>query len=639
MIDKGALQGAFFLQENSGYDGDMNILLSLVRSPRREYLLSLILTLALLGHYFFDVSSWMVLTAAIVGSLFPLYEASLALRDRRITIEAFNAFALVVSFATEEYTSAAFIALMLTFASWLDWKTETRATNAVEELLRLKPTTATRVVSDREETIEAESIRMGDILIVKNGDRIPADGVVIYGSASINEAPLTGESKPVEKGIGDLVYSSTISESGIVKLRATKVGADSTLERMARLIDEAGKNKSRAERLADRFAGYFLPIVLMAGALTYFITGNIAMTAALFLIVCADDIAVSIPLAVTAALGRSAKRGVIVKGGECLLALARVQTLAFDKTGTLTRGHFTLSRIALEPGVDEEKFWMLVGSAEKFSEHPVGRALYREALKRHSDLPDPGETIVYRGAGIAVHTGADRIAIGDDEIGEKEGFVIPVSVLDRYRKESSSVETTLMVFINRAFAGFVFIADTLRPEAPAALRSLKALGIEPVMLTGDQKDVAEAVGKHLGITEVKSALTPETKLKEIEALAKRGQLAMVGDGINDAPALVRADVGIAMGEGGIAVAVEAANVVILTDRLDRIPELIALSRKAVSVINIDIVIWVVTNIVGVILVFAGIATPAIAAAYNFLTDFLPLINSARLFRDNSTKPS
>lgn len=607
-------------------------------SPYREYILSVILVGALGEYYLLHETTQLVLGAALLGSILPARDAFSALRSRRITIEAFNFFALFVSFITGEYTSAAFIALMLTVASWLDWKTATRTFGAVEALLRLKPTKALRETIGQEEIIDAEIIKAGDILIVKEGDQIPADGVVIFGSALVNEASLTGESKPLEKAIGDEVYSSTVSEGGIIKIQATKVGQDSTLERMAVLIAEAAKNKSRAERLADRFAGIFLPLVLLAGVITYIITGNILMTAALFLIVCADDIAVSIPLAITAALGYAAKRGVIIKGGEWIRSLATIRTLVFDKTGTLTQGSFVLVRSEIDSSIGDNEFWTLVASVEKFSEHPVGKALYREARRNTTQpLLEPTDIKVLKGVGIVATVDGREVAIGNDAIVHSLGYVLDTTLEEKLSEDDAYDETSMSVFLNRRFVGKIGIADAIKGEASTALASLQKMGIRTVMLTGDKEAVARSVAKKLGLSEYYAEMTPETKLETIEQLSSGGALAMVGDGINDAPALARSDVGIAMGSKGTAVAVEAANIILVTDRLDRIVEMIALAKRTVSVVNADMGIWLITNVIGIALVFTGIATPAFAALYNLLTDFIPMINSARLFRQTSAK--
>ena len=479
------------------------------------------LSVGLLYHYLLGDAIPLLIIAVVVGSIVPIGGALDALRRKQITIEAFNFFALAVSFILGEITSAAFIVLMLAFASYLDWRTESRATNAVTELLKLKPSKAYRESGNEVIEIPADAVRAGDILVVKNGERIPVDGVVVYGSAFVNEASITGESKPTKKITGDEVYSSTLSESGVIKIRAIKVGSDSTIERMARLIEYAGKNKSKTERLADKFAGMFLPIVVAVGMVTYFITDDMKMTAALFLIVCADDIAVSIPLAVTASLGRAAKRGVIIKGGEWLQALSRVNILVFDKTGTLTYGHFTLSGSEVAPGVDKKHFWKAVAVTEKFSEHPIGRAIFKEATARDSNIPDPTKVEVVSGAGVWALWGTDEVLIGNEKILAAKGIIPAEDLSTRYEaKKSHGGVTVVYVYINSSFAGLLSVADTPRSEARESLRVLQKSGVRVIMLTGDNEEVARSVSAELGIREYRAGMTPETKLIEIERLTK-----------------------------------------------------------------------------------------------------------------------
>lgn len=614
-------------------------------SPYREYVVSSILGIALLFHYTNTFGGLtLIWVGALLGTIVPLLDTIDAIKRRTITIEAFNFLALVVSFATGQVLSAAFIALMLAFASYLDWRTESRATNAVEELLKLKPNKAERVEGDKTVEITSAEIKRGDILIVKIGGGVPADGVVTYGSAFVNEASLTGESVPREVIIGDQLYSGTIIETGVIKMRATNVGSDTTIDRMARLVLEASKKRSKAQRLADKFAGIFLPIVMVIGVLTYIVTHNISMTVAFFLIVCADDIAVSIPLAMTASLGRAAKRGVIIKGGEWIDAFAKTKIIVFDKTGTLTYGKFTLEHAEIVPGIDEKLFWGHIAIAEKYSEHPVGRTLFKEAIKhmQQEDIQDPDEIKVIKGGGIWVRIGSDEVVLGNQKALSESKLIADEKVISNFKSlEGSYLRTVLMVFINKEYAGIIAVGDTPKIEAKRSIERIRELGIRVIMLTGDNVSVAQDVSAQLGITEFRAGMTPEGKLLELEKLAKEGKLAMVGDGVNDAPALARADTGIAMGSGGTAVAVETANIIILTDELDRIPEMIVLARRTVSVVNLDMIIWAVTNIVGVGLVFTGIAGPVFAAIYNFATDFLPLLNSARLFHtplEENAKP-
>jgi len=608
----------------------------MTKLPGREYAIAVLVVLALALNFAFPQTRVFLLVSAIFGALPPVTRALGALAKRRITIDTFNSFALGISFATGEIRSGAFIVLMLAFADILDWHTKNRASKALEELLRLRPQTARKESEDKIIEIPQNQVVSGDILIVESGERVPVDGTVIFGKAWINESLVTGESVPVEKIIGENVFGSTLNESGMIKIRATNVGKDSTIERMAALIKQATKNKARSERLADRFAAMFLPIVLVIGFGTYILTKNMLMMAAVFLVACADDMAVAIPLALTAALGRAAKRGVVIKGGEWLETLSKTKTFVFDKTGTLTYGKFAVSDHHLEPRVSPEEFWHFVAIAEKFSSHPIGRTIFHEAAKRLKNIPDPDEFRISEGNGIIARIKTNEVIIGDEHIFTE--FNIPLNEslknkLHAERKEHGA--TTVLVAINKTFAGMITVTDIPRPEARESISALKKLGIAKIiMFTGDNEIIASRVSTTLGIDDFYASMNPEDKLRELERLEKNSIVAMVGDGINDAPALARADVGIAMGGGGAAVTVEAANIVILTDDLSRLPEMLKLSRRTLSVIKGDALLWVLTNVAGFTLVLTGLFGPALAAFYNFATDFLPLLNSVRLFRNS-----
>jgi heavy metal translocating P-type ATPase len=607
---------------------------SFFESPRREYWIAGFVVAGLVLDALFSQTGSFLLLAAVIGSLPTAWGAIESVRRQKVNIDVFNIFALGVSFATGEVFSAAFIVLMLDFARLLDWRTTSRARNAVEELLRLKPIKALRLTGGKREEVPIEAVQKGDILLIEEGVRIPADGVATFGMALVDESSVTGESVPVEKAIGDRLIAGTLNESGTMKMRVARTGKDSTLEQMAELIREAQRNKSRSERLADRFAAIFLPIVLLAGVAIYFFTRDILMTAALFLVACADDMAVAIPLAITASIGRAAERGVVVKGGEWLDALGKIDALVLDKTGTLTYGNFALQDIAIESGVREDEFWRAAAVAEKFSEHPVGRAIFKEAAKRVHTVPDPDEVKTYKGSGIEARFSGATVAIGDESLFAELHVKLPKHILEKLaEKRNRFGGTTVMVAMQKKFAGLISVADVPREEAKASVRALKELGVRHiVMFTGDSEAVASGVTAKLGLDSFRASMLPEDKLREIGKMAVEHEVAMVGDGVNDAPALARADVGIAMGSGGSAVAVESADIVILTDNLSRIPEMVQLGRRTSSIIRWDAVIWVATNVMGFTLVFAGLLGPALAAFYNFATDFLPLINSARLFQ-------
>jgi heavy metal translocating P-type ATPase len=600
--------------------------------PKRDYFIIVSVVLALALDYFVPGTQPVLIVVAGLGALPTAWEGVKGFLKLSITIEAFNFVALAVSFGLSEYHSTAFIVLMLSSASILEWRTSSQTKNAVKELLALKPRTAVVEINGKTEEVPADSLREGDVVVLTAGARVPADGVVIHGSIFINESSVTGESVPVEKVVGDRALSGTLGDSGAAKIRVTHVGKESTLERMAELIKEAAKNKSKNERVADRFAGIFLPIVLVVGLAAYYFSHSASMLAAVFLVACADDMAVAIPLAVSAAIGSAAKRGVVVKGGEWLDVLGKVKTVVLDKTGTLTFGNFTLNSIELVSGINETEFWKSVGSVERYSEHPVGRAIYKEALRRVADIPECEHMTTLKGSGVKAQLDGHEIIIGDESILDGLNAENTEKAQKAVNKHREKAETAAIVIVDGVFVGSFGIADTPRPEARASLESLRKGGVQKIAIfTGDNAQVAQAVAGGMGISEIFAGMSPEEKLKKLESMP--GPVAMVGDGINDAPALARADVSIAMGGGGTAVAVEAADIVILTDNLSRIPEMVALGKRTASVIHWDIIIWAVSNGVGFALVFTGIIGPALAAFYNFATDFLPLINSARLFRE------
>ena len=615
----------------------MRAIHALFEMPRREYLVSFFVVLSFFATWFFPAAKPLLVVAIVLGALPTFLEALRNLYDFKITIDVFNMLAVVVAFAAVEVQSGAFIVLMLSFARLLDHHTKNETRNSIQKLLSLKPEVATIEKAGLTEQIPSSEVRVGDTVVVKNGERVPVDGVVVYGEALINQAAVTGESVPAKKGVGDEVLSLSLNESGALKIRALHVGTDSLVDRMVRLMREASENKSRSERIADSFARLFLPIVALIGLVTYLVTKNASMTAALFLVACADDMAVAIPLAMTAALGSAARRGVIIKGGEYLDVLSRVDTLIFDKTGTLTYGSLGVSSVVLQPSFDEISFWRIVGSLEKFSEHPIGRALVHEALKKISDIPDPESFEVLRGEGVRGVVGGQEVAFGTLNLAQKMDAEIPPLFLSKSLKESLGTQSFLI--LNRKVVASVNFEDGDRPEARASIDAIRRLGVERIiMFTGDSEKVAMKVAARLGIDDVRSQMLPEEKLRALERLVKDGRVvAMVGDGINDAPALARAHVGIAMGNAGTAVAVEAADVVILHDDLSRISEMIVLSRKTMRVIRGDIAIWMVTNLVGFYFVFDSVFGPALAAFYNFATDFLPLVPSVTLFSRRTSR--
>lgn len=617
------------------------MLKTITKSPARELSIIGFVSLSIIFEFLFPKARILLIFCTVIGAIPTMSFALKALYKRKITIDVLNSFILFISFTLGEYRSASFIVLMLAFANLLEWKTTSRARHAVEELMRLKPDKAVKEIGDTILEVPAEEIVKDDVVVVEDGTRVPIDGVVIYGSAYINESSVTGESKPVHKVVGDRVISSTLNESGVIKVKATHVGEDSTIQKMAKLVKEAARNKSKSEKLADHFAAWFMPVLLVMGGVTYLITRNIHMTTALFLVACADDMAVSIPLAMTAALGRAAKRGVIIKGGVWLEAMGKMKTLILDKTGTLTYGTFAIKKFTIHESITETDFWKYVGIAEKYSEHPAGRAIFHRALEKNQTIPDPDANTIIPGSGIVAKFQNHEIIVGD-YLSLKEHQVF--TNVDEMKKCEEIVpkdgDSHAVVFLDQKYVGFLDVADMPRFEARNTIQKLIQLGVKNiVMFTGDTPEVAGKISAQLGIINYEASMVPEDKLTHLESWIKDKPVVMVGDGVNDAPALARANVGIAMGGKGTAVAVETADIVILTDDLSRIPELVVLGRDVFTVIQGNIIIWIVTNIVGFILVYTGIFGPVAAAFYNFIGDFLPIINSAKLFKESKKQTS
>lgn len=594
-------------------------------TPYREYATIFLVFLGLMHRYLLQGGTSFLFIVAVIGSVHVFWGAIESLMEKKINIDTFNVVALIASFGAGEIGSAAFIVLMLASADLLEHHTASRANQAIRKLLSLKPDTASLVkIENGQEKItqiKSKDISVGDILLVRAGDTVPTDGVLIEGTTHMNEAHLSGESKPVGKTRDSHVYALSVNMGNPIKIKATVLSHETTAEKIAALIKEASLHKSKNERLADKFAVIFLPVVIVLGAGTYLLTHNVKMAVAIFLVACADDMAVAIPLAVTAALGKAASRGVVVKGGEWLSALAQIDTVVLDKTGTLTYGAFDIIKVETEKNVDLKNFWRMIGGAEKYSEHPISVALRARASNEVGEAPEPEDYEVIHGKGVRATVGGNKVVVGNEDLCPDKNKCV------------NTDGSTSYVSVDGKYWGRIVLGDSVRKEAKDTITRLREIGIKKIyMLSGDEDVVAKSVSDQLGLDGYVAEVKPADKLEKLTEYKKSGKVLMVGDGINDAPALSLADVGVAMGKGGTAVAAEAANVVIMTDNLERLPEIVALGKEAVRVVRTDIYLWVASNVLGFTLVLTGVAGPALAAFYNFISDFIPLGNSMRLFK-------
>ena len=585
------------------------------------------------------------LAAVLIGG-YPIFKgAFLGLRARSINVDLLMTIGIVAAMAIGEFVSAALLVLFILIAHFLESFTTDKARAAIRELVALTPKQARVLRDGREIEIRAEELNPGDIVVVRPGETIPADGLVADGRSSVNQAPITGESIPVEKGPGDEVFAATLNELGSLRVQVTRVGANTTLGKIIRLVEEAEGNKAPVQRFADRFTTYFLPVVITAAVLTYLISGNIVFTIAVLVVACPCAVALATPLAVVASVGSAARRGLLIKGGLHLEALAKVDTVLMDKTGTITLGEPQVTDILIADavaqgagaqGADEDEkseILQLAGGLERYSEHPLAAAILARAEQQGVALAEPEEFAVVPGQGVTARLQGQNIVLGNRKLLSAQGLAIPAALDEQAKTLERAGKTAVFVGRDGETLGVIAVADVIREEVPDAIAALKQMGIEHlILLTGDNERTASAVAAQLGVA-YRAELLPEDKIEIVKQLQGEGRkVAMIGDGINDAPALTQADVGIAMGVAGTDVALEASDVALMRDDWAQIPESVRIGRRTFRTIKQNISFGVVFNIVGISLAAVGILTPVLAAAAESLPDVAVFLNSSRLLR-------
>ncbi len=574
--------------------------------------------------------TWVLIIAVVIGVVPVFWGAIQALKEKEwASMDMLASIALTFSVIEKEWASAVFIALMLAAARLLDTLTAERMEKSIRGLMKLKPTTAKVERLGKMVTLAIEDIVLGDIVVVDTGERIAIDGEVLSGEASVDESSLTGESLPVDKGAGSTVASSTLVVSGSIKVKTLRVGKDTTLERIIALVESSRAEKPAIETLGARFGKMYLIAIFVSAGTVLLLTKDIQLVLSIVLVVCADDIAIAIPLAYLRAIGSAAKKGIVIKGGKHLEVLGRVTTLVFDKTGTLTEGTPQVVGVTCMVDMSEVEMLTLGGAAAKHSTHPLSRALVAYA-KTQGNIGETESAEVLGGRGIRANIGGSTVLVGNKRLLDEEGVVVD----SRFNKELHTYEeqgnSLLFIARNGTVLGCVALGDTVKADARAVIEELRSLGVSRiVMLSGDNEYAAGALAREVGIVEWQSNLLPADKVTKLKELTQDGVTAMVGDGVNDAAALSIAHVGIAMGGLGSDGAIESANIVLMHDNLRAIPDTIRLARSVHRISVQDFGIWGVTNTFGLALVFTGVIGPAGAAAYNFLSDFLPLFNSAR----------
>jgi len=569
-----------------------------------------------------------VLPMLLGGAAIAYPTLSMMIERRRVTAGTLVVIAVGGSAYLGEYMAAAVVSFMMLAGEFLEEVTLQRTRNAVRELVRLAPDVAW---ADRGGTwvqVPIREVTPGDRVLVRPGDRVPVDGTVVSGEASLSEATITGEAMPVDKTTGDHVFAGTTSQSGAVVVRADRVGQETTLGRIIQVVRAAQEQKGAVQKIADRFATYFTPAILATGALVWVLTHDLMRVMAVFVIACPCALVLATPTAVVASVGNAARRGVLIKGGVALEVAGRVTTVAFDKTGTLTTGHPTVVEVDPLGGRTVPEVLRMAGVAELRSEHPLGRAVVAHAHASGLDLPDPERFTTTFGQGVEAQWNGSRIEVGNHRLLAPDD---PASAALAAHEQQG--RTALVVRVDGMPWGVVALADALRPQVRLALERLREMGIHRlVMLTGDNEVTAGAIARQAGIGEVRAGLLPKQKLEVVRGLQAAGEVvAMVGDGVNDAPALVLADVGVAMGAAGTDVALESADIALMGDDLTLLSEVLALSRRALQVIRQNI--WgfaVAVNIIGIVLAGSGFLSPIGAAVVHNVASLFVVMNSGRL---------
>jgi Cd2+/Zn2+-exporting ATPase len=576
----------------------------------------------------------MVAAAGVAGARIVI-SAVRALIARIIGIDLLVAVAAIGAVIIGDYWEAAAVTFLFAVGHALELATLTKTRSALAELIAVAPDVATVVRDGRQQEVAAGSVQSGETVLVKNGAKVPVDGVVIDGVGALDEASITGESMPVEKTDGDRVFAGTVSRSGFLQVRATGVGAETTLARIIHRVEEAQDARAKTQVFMDRFSAWYTPAIMLLALVAGLLSGDVVLGLTLLVIGCPGALVISIPVSIVSGIGRAAKDGILIKGGEFLETSAKISVVAIDKTGTLTVGRPRVTDVVvLDERLDREQVLLWAGRAEGGSEHPLARAILDEAARagvRVAGVPESTEPIP--GMGIAVMTAGRRVVVGNLAALARYDIRNTDAAAREVDRLARAGRTPMIVALDDTVAGVIGVADEIRPEAAEMVARLHAAGVHRVvMLTGDAPLVANAVAVATGVDEVRASLLPEDKLEAVARLQAEGHVvAMVGDGVNDAPALAVANIGVAMGAAGSAVAVETADIALMGDKLLRLPEAISLARRTVNNMRQNIVIAVVT-VVLLLGVLLGGVTMSIGMLVHEASVLIVIVNAMRLLR-------
>ena len=541
--------------------------------------------------------------------------------------------AMVAALAIGDIFAAGEVAFIMAVGAILEEKTTERAKKGLKKLISLAPTQGRRIRNGKEEMIPADEIRKGDILRILPGETVPVDGEIGQGRTSVGQAVITGESLPVGKEVGDKVFCGTTNRFGAVDIRATEVGADSTLQKLIRLTQEAENKKAPMARIADRWASWLVPVALLIALVTYFVTGDLVRGVTVLVVFCPCALVLATPTAIMAAIGQATKHGVIIKSGEALENMGKVDTIAFDKTGTLTFGRLEVSDVVpFQKGLTADELLTMVASAESMSEHPLGKAIVAHAKEKGLTLAavtgfqmEARKGICAEISGKTLHCGSEKYLMG-------QGISIPEEVRASLETLRSQGKASVIATVDGVCAGVIAMSDVLRPDAKSMIEELHKTHTSAVLLTGDNRRTAEYFAGKVGISKVRADLLPEEKVSNLVQMQQEGKvLCMIGDGVNDAPALKTASVGVAMGGLGSDIAVEASDIVLMSDDIAKIPYLKRLSNGTVKTIKLSIMLSLCINFFAILASLMGWLTPTTGALVHNAGSVLVVLIAALLY--------
>lgn len=581
-----------------------------------------------------DAKHIVLVASTLIAGYFIALKAFKSLRMRAFSIELLVTIAVVGALIIGEYVESAAVTFLFIFGAYLETRTLEKTRSSLRSLIDLTPTEATVIRPEGNIKIAADDLVKGDRVLIHSGEKIAVDGQILSGRATIIEAAITGESVPADKTVNDHVYSGTMIDNGYIEVLAERVGEDTTFSKIIELVEDAQESKTKTQKFLDKFANIYTPSIVVLSVLVYAFSSNVELALTFLVIACPGALVISAPVSMVAGIGNGARNGVLIKGGEIMEKLAKINIVLFDKTGTLTKGRPEVTEVKAWAG-EENELLRMAAQAEVASEHHLGQTIVTEARQRSLALTDkPEEADIIKGNGMTATVAGQRLVIGNRKLMHTEGISITPQVDDYAVGREKAGNTAIFVAINGTIDGLISIADQIKPEAHRAIEQLRAQGVEKIfMLTGDNRYTAQLVGDELGLDAVHAELLPEDKVNWVNTLKSQGyRVAMVGDGINDAPALASADVGLAMGTGGADISMETADIVLMSDNLDQFAHAHALARATVNNMMQNTFFAVGTVIILLIGVVLGKVFLASGMLIHEISVLLVILNAIRLIR-------